>query len=700
MKVYELLINEDDELSGVSLLSIVKNPATNMSWEVFNQELPHHECYVEEDINPELLGILDNYGDVLTQDLLDWTEVMDLEEYNHKFYSVSSKPNQKDPMNDLSLDSITRYIYVIDTGAGAVLKPESRQFCRRMIGAGRVYSRQDLKNISNEIASDPNTFKVIPRSSSIPNVDVFNFKGGKNCFHRYKALVFNLKPNETYAELLARIPQRAGQGVAQADNVYEGSDRPFLSEALHYNMSSQNELKPLGFYMGLFYYPSVKSALMAEPKAKRFTKVKINEMEGWSPMYIAEEYFEGSAKVIDRFEVKENFEVPTKEIQEIAKRAVDWAEENGWGSCGTQVGKVRASQLANGENLSLETITRMYSYLSRHKVDLESSTSYDDGCGKLMYDSWGGEPALDWSKRIIDAATQKKENFSVDNYKGEITAVVFEPDTYIYRFSEGKSYYVFMSAETIKKMLMKVSRMKETGKLKNFINLEHSDFVFDGNDVYTYENWLVGEDPKKDKSYELFGREMKPGTWITTIAFKNIEIFEKYVLSNTTTGVSLEGIFQEVPFNFTEVSRETFVEPRAGETESDFISRCVPKLLAEGKNQDQALGACYGMFESKFDFPIKASINTNGMTPYLDPETSGLTTEESFMYLGDYEGAPAYSTESGADSKAKEMGCSGTHYMEGQGYFPCKTHAEATKLYQSELIFNEVKKVMKDYLKQ
>ena len=700
MKVYELLINEDDELSGVSLLSIVKNPATNMSWEVFNQELPHHECYVEEDINPELLGILDNYGDVLTQDLLDWTEVMDLEEYNHKFYSVSSKPNQKDPMNDLSLDSITRYIYVIDTGAGAVLKPESRQFCRRMIGAGRVYSRQDLMNISNEIASDPNTFKVIPRSNSIPSVDVFNFKGGKNCFHRYKALVFNLKPNETYAELLARIPQRAGQGVAQADNVYEGSDRPFLSEALHYNMSSQNELKPLGFYMGLFYYPSVKSALMAEPKAKRFTKVKINEMEGWSPMYIAEEYFEGSAKVIDRFEVKENFEVPTKEIQEIAKRAVDWTEENGWGSCGTAVGKVRASQLANGENLSLETITRMYSYLSRHKVDLESSTSYDDGCGKLMYDSWGGEPALDWSKRIIDAATQKKENFSVDNYKGEITAVVFEPDTYIYRFSEGKSYYVFMSAETIKKMLMKVSRMKETGKLKNFINLEHSDFVFDGNDVYTYENWLVGEDPKKDKSYELFGREMKPGTWITTIAFKNIEIFEKYVLSNKTTGVSLEGLFTEVPFNFTEVSRETFVEPRAGETESDFISRCVPKLLAEGKNQDQALGACYGMFESKFDFPIKASINTNGMTPYLDPETSGLTTEESFMYLGDYEGAPAYSTESGADSKAKEMGCSGTHYMEGQGYFPCKTHAEATKLYQSELIFNEVKKVMKDYLKQ
>lgn len=81
-----------------------------------------------------------------------------------------------------------------------------------------------------------------------------------------------------------------------------------------------------------------------------------------------------------------------------AKKAVEYAEENGWGSCGTAVGKRRASQLASRDNLSVSTIKRMYSFLSRHLSDLDTSKSYSDGCGKLMYDAWGGKSALSWSK--------------------------------------------------------------------------------------------------------------------------------------------------------------------------------------------------------------------------------------------------------------------------------------------------------------
>ena len=88
-------------------------------------------------------------------------------------------------------------------------------------------------------------------------------------------------------------------------------------------------------------------------------------------------------------------------VKNAAKRALDYADKNGWGSCGTGVGKTRANQLAKGENISVDTIKRMYSYLSRHKSDLTSSKSYDDGCGKLMYDSWGGEAALTWAERKL-----------------------------------------------------------------------------------------------------------------------------------------------------------------------------------------------------------------------------------------------------------------------------------------------------------
>ena len=78
-----------------------------------------------------------------------------------------------------------------------------------------------------------------------------------------------------------------------------------------------------------------------------------------------------------------------------AQRALDWAEENGWGSCGTGVGKARANQLAKGENISEDTIARMASF-ARHKKN--SDTPYSEGCGKLMWDSWGGTSGIEWAQ--------------------------------------------------------------------------------------------------------------------------------------------------------------------------------------------------------------------------------------------------------------------------------------------------------------
>jgi hypothetical protein len=88
-------------------------------------------------------------------------------------------------------------------------------------------------------------------------------------------------------------------------------------------------------------------------------------------------------------------------VKNNAKRALKYAEENGWGSCGTPVGKQRANQLAKGEPISIDTIKRMHSFLSRHEGDLQTSTSYGEGCGKLMYDAWGGKSGLRWSRNKL-----------------------------------------------------------------------------------------------------------------------------------------------------------------------------------------------------------------------------------------------------------------------------------------------------------
>lgn len=97
----------------------------------------------------------------------------------------------------------------------------------------------------------------------------------------------------------------------------------------------------------------------------------------------------------------ESFSDYPDDVKNNAKNVLEFVDRNGWGSCGTPVGKQRVNQLAKGEPISLDTIKRMYSYLSRHEIDLENSKSYSDGCGKLMYDAWGGKSALSWSRNKL-----------------------------------------------------------------------------------------------------------------------------------------------------------------------------------------------------------------------------------------------------------------------------------------------------------
>jgi hypothetical protein len=98
----------------------------------------------------------------------------------------------------------------------------------------------------------------------------------------------------------------------------------------------------------------------------------------------------------------ENFE-SYNDYPEAAKKnaqiALDWAEKNGWGSCGTDVGKQRANQLAKGEPISEETIARMAAF-ERHRQN--SQKELGDGCGRLMWQSWGGDEGIAWAQRKLE----------------------------------------------------------------------------------------------------------------------------------------------------------------------------------------------------------------------------------------------------------------------------------------------------------
>lgn len=88
-----------------------------------------------------------------------------------------------------------------------------------------------------------------------------------------------------------------------------------------------------------------------------------------------------------------------KAVREAAERGIKLnAEVNN--RCATQVGKQRAADLSQGRPVSLITVKRMYSYLSRAAEYYKPDDT--TACGTISYLLWGGEPALRWAESILE----------------------------------------------------------------------------------------------------------------------------------------------------------------------------------------------------------------------------------------------------------------------------------------------------------
>lgn len=107
--------------------------------------------------------------------------------------------------------------------------------------------------------------------------------------------------------------------------------------------------------------------------------------------------------------VMESYSDYPEAVKNNAKRGIELNEKNG-NKCSTRTGKIRAQQLAQGEPVSLETVKRMASYLSR------AAEYYDENdtsaCGTISYLLWGGKAGLRWAESKLKEelfAALKKE---------------------------------------------------------------------------------------------------------------------------------------------------------------------------------------------------------------------------------------------------------------------------------------------------
>lgn len=232
----------------------------------------------------------------------------------------------------------------------------------------------------------------------------------------------------------------------------------------------------------------------------------------------------------------ESFDDYPEEASENAKIALRWAEENGWGDCGTAVGKKKANDLADKRAISRDTIARMAAF-ERHRQN--SKKELGDGCGRLMWLAWGGDAGIEWAQRKlkqIDKA-ELRQAFAINEDKMELFGPAMLADVPIYRNDQQLGqYYVQFDKKTIYTIAQKFF---EKGFYQNF-NLMH-DPSQKTPGVFVFQSYIVDREEGRGapKGFE----DAKDGSWFIGVKVNNPEVWAK-IKSGEIKGFSVEGVFE------------------------------------------------------------------------------------------------------------------------------------------------------------
>ena len=210
------------------------------------------------------------------------------------------------------------------------------------------------------------------------------------------------------------------------DTVRKASEL-FFKKSNHHNATLEHNEKVDGTYITESWIvedpKKDKSALygMEMPKGTWMVSMKIDndeiyekakngEVKGFSiEGYFADKYDLNTESLQDlekRYIVEELKELLSKEelesysdypesVSNNAKRGRELNEAVG-NKCATKIGKLRSKQLADKEAISVSTIKRMYSYLSRAEVYYDQGDK--ESCGYISYLLWGGKSAKTWAE--------------------------------------------------------------------------------------------------------------------------------------------------------------------------------------------------------------------------------------------------------------------------------------------------------------
>lgn len=171
-KVFELRIEEDDDVSGIDSISLVDEPAIEINWMYFNKVKPQ-EFHIPDNEDEKYLEKLKSIAQD-EQELLDegWV-VSKITPMGKEGFITAPDPNG--PSSENEKEYRVRYKYVLNPAAGTnPVIPTTRDFCKELIQKNYVWRLEDLDALTND-EGDP----------------ALVWRGGYNCRHLWARIEYN-----------------------------------------------------------------------------------------------------------------------------------------------------------------------------------------------------------------------------------------------------------------------------------------------------------------------------------------------------------------------------------------------------------------------------------------------------------------------------------------------------------------------------
>jgi hypothetical protein len=499
-KIFELKIEEDDELSGIDSISLVDVPAIEVNWMAFKDEC-NGTCHMDHDFSEDdekfVSHIMNNAE--TEDDLLNEGWVIDnVEIITGKENFVSTNPNAVSGEDEKEYK--VRYKYMLNPDiSGPAIISTSRPFCRQLIAQNKVFRVEDIESAVNDFGQSP-----------------LVYRGSWNCRHVW-----------------ARLTYRNDVDIINKASVNKGKIDPLAAP----------DTRVLGYDEPSTITNVVRNAVAngtAAPRTASHLGLSKQEMgyDNNLPAYVDE-------IPTGKTESFESYNDYPDSAKNNACKVLRWRDEHKDEVKGmTQVGWTRANQLCNGENISEETIARMASF-ARHRENAEVSPEFKDtpwkDKGYVAWLGWGGTTGVEWAQDKLESIrnNMSKQNFSVgDEDQQIILGPAMIPNQKIFRKGQdGQPYYVFFSPQTISMISEKYMKNKYT---------DNNDQMHDGKavkDVYVLESWIK-EDMEYDKGNKYGYGDLPIGTWFVSMRVNNPEIWKK-IKAGELNGFSVSGWFSE-----------------------------------------------------------------------------------------------------------------------------------------------------------